>query len=106
MSKLTTTTTTTMIPNPNPGWCYNTVTLFTSRAAIIAELEVGTVLLMFIPNQDCEEIMQSWEAGSVITDAVIWWEEYLDEVARRITLSSARTIQRSWRYYKEGLSLD
>ena len=92
-----------MIPNPNHGWGYNTVTRFTSRAAIIAELEVGTVLLMFIPNQDCEEIMQSWETGSVITDAVIWWEEYLDKVARRITLASATVIQRCWRSYKAAV---
>ncbi len=82
-----------MIPNPNPGWCYNTVTLFTSRAAIIAELEVGTVVLMFIPHQDAEEIMQSWEAASVITDVVIWWEEYIDKVARNITVASAMAIQ-------------
>jgi hypothetical protein len=62
----------TMIPNPNHGWCCNTVTLFTSRAAIVAELEVGTVVLMFISHQDAEEIMQSWETGLVITNAVIW----------------------------------
>jgi hypothetical protein len=49
--------------------------------------------------------MQSSRAGSVIINAVIWQEECLDEVARRITLASARTIQHSWRYYKEGFSI-
>ena len=99
---MTATQQSTMIPNPYPGWCYDTVTLFTSRAAKIAELEVGTVVLMFIPDQDAEEVMQSWEAGSVITDAFIWWEEYLDKVARRITIASAIVIQRYWRSCKES----
>ncbi len=60
------------------------------------------MVLMFISHQDAKEIMQSWESGLVITDAVIWWEEYLNEVARRIILARARTIQCSWKFYKEG----
>ncbi len=57
---------------PNPGWSYNTEILFTNRASVIVELEVGVKLLMFIPNEDAEEIMLSWELGSPInTDAMI-----------------------------------
>ena len=70
---------------------------------MIAAGEVGVFLLMFIPNEEAEEIMLSWEAGSVITDAVIWWEEYLDKVARRITLASATVIQQCWRSYKAAV---
>ncbi len=73
---------TTMIPNPNPGWAYNTETLFTNRASVIAALEVGARLLMFLPHEEAEEIMLSWEPGSpLITEAVMWYEEYLDKVA-------------------------
>ncbi len=56
----------TMIPNPNPGWAYNTETLFTNRASVIAELHVGVRLLMFILDEEAEEIMLSWEPGSII----------------------------------------
>ncbi len=59
---------------------------------------------MFIPDKDCDEIMQSWEPGSVITDAVIWWEEYLDKVAQRITVASAMVIQHKWRLYKAAIA--
>ena len=90
-----------MIPNPNPGWSYNTETLFTNRASVIAAGHVGAMLLMFLPDEEAEEIMLSWEPGSVITDAVIWYNEYLDKVARRITIGSAIVIQRYWRYCKE-----
>ena len=41
--KLTTTTTMTMIPNPNHGWSYNTETLFTNRASVIAAGHVGAI---------------------------------------------------------------
>ena len=68
---------------------------------MIAAGEVGVFLLMFIPNEEAEEIMLSWEPGSVITDAVIWYNEYLDKVARRITIGSAIVIQRYWRSCKE-----
>ena len=90
-----------MIPNPNPGWSYNTETLFTNRASVIAAGHVGAMLLMFLPDEEAEEIMLSWEPGSVITDAVIWYNEYLDKVARRITVGSATVIQRSWRRWKQ-----
>ncbi len=49
---------------------------------MIAVGEVGVMLLMFIPHEEAEEIMLSWEPGSVITDAVIWYNEYLDKVAQ------------------------
>ncbi len=65
---------------------------------MIAELEVGVKLLMFILHEDAEEIMLSWEPGSpFITDAGIWYEEYLDKVAQRITVASVTVIQRCWR---------
>jgi hypothetical protein len=35
-------------------------------------------------------------------EAMIWYNEILDKVARRITLASARTIQHYWKLYKEG----
>ena len=95
------TTRMTMIPNPNHGWSYNTETLFTNRASVIAAGHVGAMLLMFLPDEEAEEIMLSWEPGSVITDAVIWYNEYLDKVARRITIGSAIVIQRYWRSCKE-----
>ena len=63
--------------------------------------EVGPLLLMFLPDEEAEEIMLSWEPGSVITDAVIWYNEYLDKVARRITIGSAIVIQRYWRSCRE-----
>jgi hypothetical protein len=41
------------------------------------------MLIMFIPNEEAEEIMLSWEPGSpAITDAVMWYEEYLHKVAQ------------------------
>ncbi len=83
----------TMIPNPNPGWAYNTETLFTNRASVIAELHVGVRLLMLIPGEEAEEIMLSREPGSIITEAVIWYNEYLDKVAQRITVASVTVIQ-------------
>jgi hypothetical protein len=71
----------TMIPNPNHGWSYNTGALFTNRASVIAELKVGAKPLMFLPDEKAEEIMLSWEPGSpLITEAVMWYEEYLDKV--------------------------
>ncbi len=85
---MTNTQKSTMIPNPNPGWSYNTETLFTNRASVIAVGHVGAMLLMFLSHEEVKEIMLSWEPGSVITDAVIWYNEYLDKVARRIKRNS------------------
>ncbi len=45
-----------MIPNPNHGWSYNTETLFTNRASVIAAGHVGAMLLMFLHNEEAEEI--------------------------------------------------
>jgi hypothetical protein len=45
------------------------------------------MLLMFLPHEEAKEIMLPWEPGSVITNAVIWYNEYLDKVARRITVA-------------------
>ncbi len=68
-----------------------------------AETEVGVFLLMILPDQESEEIMATWSSNDApITDVVISYNEILDAVARRITLASVRTIQRSWRLYKEG----
>jgi hypothetical protein len=61
----------TMIPNPNHGWSYNIETLFTNRASVIAELEVGANLLMFLPDEEAEEIMLSWEPGSSLIGDVV-----------------------------------
>jgi hypothetical protein len=48
----------------------------------------------FIPDEEAKEIMLSWEHDSpVITDSVLWWEEYLDKVARRITVATVPVIQ-------------
>ncbi len=71
-----------------------------------AETEVGVFLLMILPNQESEEIMATWSSNDApIANAVISYNEILDAVARRITLASIRTIQRSWRLYKEGFVL-
>ncbi len=45
-----------MIPNPNHGWSYNTETLFTNRASVIVAGHVGAMLLMFLRNEEAEEI--------------------------------------------------
>jgi hypothetical protein len=81
-------------------------TLFSNRASMQAETEVGVFLLMILPNQESEEIMATWSSNDApIANAVISYNEILDAVARRITLASIRTIQRSWRLYKEGFVL-
>ena len=68
-----------------------------------AEADVGVFLLMILPDQESEQIMATWSSHDApITDAVISYNEFLDAVARRITLASARTIQCSWKFYKEG----
>jgi hypothetical protein len=59
---------------------------------------------MFLLHEEAEEIMISWEPGSVITDAVIWSDKYLDKVARRITVASTTVIQRCWQSYKVALA--
>jgi hypothetical protein len=47
--------------------------------------------------------MSTWSSDDApITDAVISYNEFIDKVARRITLASTIVIQRSWRLYKEG----
>jgi hypothetical protein len=66
-------TTSAMFPNPNHGWFHNTEILFTNRASVIAAGHVGAMILMVLPYEEAEEIMLSWEPGSVITDAVIWY---------------------------------
>ena len=50
---------------------------------MIAAGEVGVFLLMFIPNEEAEEFMLSWEPGSVITDAVIWYNSRLENIIRK-----------------------
>jgi hypothetical protein len=78
-------------------------TLFSNRAYMRAATDVGFFLLMILPDHESEEIMATWSSNDApITDAVISYNDILDEVARRITLASARTIQRSWKFYKEG----
>ena len=68
-----------------------------------AAADVGPFLLMILPHHESEEIMATRSSDyAPITDTVISYNEILDKVARRITLASARTIQRSWRMHKEG----
>ena len=68
-----------------------------------AAADVGIFLLMILPDQESEEIMSTWSSDDApITDAVISYNEFIDKVARRITLASTIVIQRSWRLYKEG----
>jgi hypothetical protein len=83
-------------------------TLFSNRASMLAATEVGVFLLMILPDQEAEEIMATWSSDDApITEAVIWYNEFIDKVARRITLASIIAIQRSWKLYKEGfLMLD
>jgi hypothetical protein len=89
--------------NPSQGWAFSMETLFSNRASMLAATEVGVFLLMILPDQESEEIMATWSSDDApLTDAVISYNEFLDKVARRITLASARTIQRSWRLHKEG----
>jgi hypothetical protein len=54
---------------------------------------VGAKIPMFIADEEAEETMLSWDPGSSISDAVIWYVEYLDKAARRITIGSATLIQ-------------
>jgi len=83
-------------------------TLFSNRASMLAATEVGVFLLMILPDQESEEIMATWSSDDApITEAVIWYNEFIDKVARRITLASIIAIQRSWKLYQEGfLMLD
>jgi hypothetical protein len=89
--------------NPSQGWAFSMETLFSNRASMLAATEVGVFLLMILPDQESEEIMSTWSSDDApITDAVISYNEFIDKVARRITLASTIVIQRSWRLYKEG----
>ncbi len=86
---------------PSPGWSFNTEALLTSKASVIMTGEVEAKLIMFISNEDTEEFMLSWEPVSpIIVEAVIWYEEYLDKVTRRIPVASAMVIQHFWRLHK------
>ncbi len=68
-----------------------------------AAADVGVFLLMVLPYQESEEIMSTWSSNDApIMEAVIWHNEFLDKVARRITLASIISIQQSWQLYKEG----
>jgi hypothetical protein len=58
---------------------------------------------MIFPDQESEEIMAFWSSNDApITEAVIQYNEYIDKVARRITLASMISIQQSWQLYKES----
>jgi hypothetical protein len=58
---------------------------------------------MVLPHQESEEIMATWSSNDApITDAMISYNEFINNVARRITLASIITIQQSWKFYKEG----
>ncbi len=47
--------------------------------------------------------MAFWSSNDApITEAVIQYNEYIDKVARRITLASMISIQQSWQLYKES----
>ncbi len=60
---------------------------------MIAAGQVGAVLLMFLPDEEAKEIMLSWEPGSpVITDSVIRYEEYLDEVVSGMYNSNSMIV--------------
>jgi hypothetical protein len=83
-----------MMPNPNPGWPYNSETLFTNRSSVIAAGRVRALLLLFLPYEEEEEIMLFWESESPITKAVIWYNDYLDKVTQQITVASVTVIQR------------
>ncbi len=68
-----------------------------------AATEDGFFLLMVLPHQESEEMMATWSSNNApITDAMISYNEFIDKVARRITLASIIAIQRSWKFYKGG----
>jgi hypothetical protein len=59
-----------------------------------------------LPHQESEEIMATWSRNDApITDAMISYNEFIDKVARRITLASIIAIQQSWKFYKEGFDI-
>ncbi len=69
-------------------------TLFSKRASMLEATEVGVLILMILPEQETEEIMATWSSNDApITEAVIWYNEFFDTVARRITLASIIAIQ-------------
>jgi hypothetical protein len=90
------------------GWAFSMETLFSNRASMLAATEVGFFLLMVLPDKESEEIMATWSSDDApITNAVISYNEFIDKVARRITLASIIAIQQSWKLYKKGfLMLD
>jgi hypothetical protein len=79
---------------PSQGWAFSMETLFSKRASMLEATEVGVLILMILPEQETEEIMATWSSNDApITEAVIWYNEFFDTVARRITLASIIAIQ-------------
>lgn len=57
-----------------PEWSFNVEALFSFRASWMAELEVGSMLLMDWQEHKSIYILNSWEHGSLIIAAMIWYE--------------------------------
>ena len=80
-----------------PEWSFNINSGFTRRASQLSVTEFGVFWLMRFSEEDLQEVFQYWEEESrPWTEAVARCEDYLDVVARRITVASATVIQRFW----------
>ncbi len=67
---------------PNPGWPFNEQNFMDCRTrgfSTVAQL---------LPEGEAQEIMVSWLPGSpIVTEAAMWYEDYLDKVTRIITIA-------------------
>jgi hypothetical protein len=86
------------------GWSFDVEAQFSTVASQKAELEVGALLLMHLPDEEAEEIMLFWEGRSPYTAAVEQYNRYIDLVAQRITIASAIVIQHFWNRVRDNLN--
>ncbi len=90
-----------------PEWPFNINSGFTRRASILSEVRFGVDWLMHFSEEDLQEVFKHWDMGShPWTNAVARYEEYLDVIARRITVASATAIQRFWRVLRIRKALE
>ncbi len=86
-----------MLMAKTPEWSFNINSGFTRRASQLPETQFGVFWLMHFSEEDLLEVFQYWEEEPrPWTAAVARYEDYLDVVARRITVASATVIQCFW----------
>jgi hypothetical protein len=83
-----------------PGaWAYDLNNGFTGHASFLSHMRFGQCWVLTLPLPEFDEIVQSWwDESAPITEAIMFFDEVLDKVARRITLCSVSKIQKCWRF--------